>query len=88
MSDLILDKAYATWAQWADFRRRREHSAAFTYGEQWCDMVTDPNNPEGPRIREDRAIESSGRRPYTNNLIRQLVKTVVGRFRTRAADDG
>lgn len=86
MSDLILDKALATWNIWSEFRARRSHSARFTYGEQWCDYVADPNNPAGPRIREDRAIENTGRRPYTNNLIRQLVKTVVGRYRTHAAE--
>ena len=41
---------------------------------------------EGRLMREDRLIRLSGKRPVTNNLIRQLVKNIVGRYRTRSAE--
>ena len=35
----------------------------------------------GKAVREGLIAERSGRKPITNNLIRQLVKTVVGKYR-------
>ena len=56
----------------------------YTYGDQWSDKICD-----GPWLRSEREqIYLSGKQPYTNNLIRQLVKTVVGRFRVLAESRG
>lgn len=78
-----LQRAYNYWNSAAEFRRRRNRFKNYTYGNQWCDPVTDIDGhicPEGDLAR------SRGHNPVTNNLIRQLVKTVVGRYRTRAAE--
>ncbi|MCM1067800.1 MAG: hypothetical protein NC418_09545 [Muribaculaceae bacterium] len=80
-----LEKAYRAWSAAADLRQRRERYKNYTYGKQWADIVTDSS---GRSLPEEQLLIESGAKPLSNNLIRQLVKTVVGRFRTRAAEDG
>ncbi len=79
----IIDNAYRAWCAASDLRRRRERYKNYTYGNQWCDIV---RNTDGRLTTEEQAIELSGAKPLSNNLIRQLVKTVVGRFRSQAAE--
>lgn len=76
MSD-TLQQAREAWAALADLRRRRERYKNYTYGRQWSDLVT----VQGQTITEEQHATISGKKPLTNNLIRQLVKNVVGRFR-------
>ena len=80
----VLNKAYSCWSKLAGLRRRRDRCKRFTYGDQWSDRVRSRGRWES----EAEYIERSGKHPYTNNLIRQLVKTVVGRYRREAAEAG
>ena len=61
-------------------RRTRRRNKDFTYGRQLDDIVV---MPDGRKITEREAILETGKEPLTNNLIRQLIKSVVGRFRER-----
>ncbi len=79
------EAAYAAWAAGASLRARRRRYKRFTYGDQWSDMV---ELADGRLVREDRYVRQSGKQPMTNNLIRQLVKNIVGRYRTRCAEAG
>lgn len=79
----VLARAFSAWNSAGCFRSRRERSKRFTYGDQWGDIVHDTRLGT---MTEQELIEKSGKRAYTNNLIRQLVKTVVGRFRTQASE--
>lgn len=81
----LLRRAYDAWLAAEPLRRRRERHKRYTYGDQWSDPDTDCN---GRTVEERRRIIDSGKRPLTNNLIRQLVKTIVGRYRTAAAESG
>lgn len=84
MKKQLIRAARAAWLAAADFRRRRDRFKRYTYGDQWSDIVR-----EGSRFcSEKEQISLSGKQPYTNNLIRQLVKTVVGRFRVLAETRG
>ncbi|MDE5608139.1 MAG: hypothetical protein K2I64_04305 [Muribaculaceae bacterium] len=78
----LLAAAYDAWLALAPFRRNRERSMRFTFGSQWDDIVP---TPEGPMSAEQFAVRS-GRRPITNNLLRRLVKSVIGRYRYNRAD--
>lgn len=91
---LILQAADAAYQRMAPLRQRRRRYCRFTYGDQWSDTVTDRH---GRTITEKEAATRAGREPLTNNLIRRLVKAVIGRFRmeraqhpdsTRSADPG
>lgn len=74
----LLNAAYTCWQQGFSRVTQRDRLKRYTYGDQWGDMITDKN---GAYIREGDAITASGREPLTNNLIRRLVKTIVGRYR-------
>lgn len=78
---LVLRSAHRTWCDAADFRRRRQRFKRFTYGDQWNDPVV---TSDGRTITEGQYATEHGKRPLSNNLIRRLVKCVVGRFRDSA----
>lgn len=78
----ILTGAHAAWSAAATLRQRRDRFKRYTYGDQWGDMVDDGR---GHVMREGDLVSATGRRPLTNNLIRRLVKTIVGRWRNVAA---
>lgn len=59
-------------------RTTRRRLKNFTYGRQWEEMTVDPS---GRPMTEGDLQRQNGRRPLTNNLLRSLVKGVVGRFR-------
>lgn len=79
----LLQRALDCWLSGADLRNRRDRHKRFTYGDQWCDRVEDA---AGVMVEESRLLTRQGKRPLTNNLIRQLVKTIVGRYRGIAAE--
>jgi len=79
----VFEAAYAAWAGGARLRSRRRRYKRFTYGDQWSDMI---EGADGRLVREDRYVRQSGKQPLTNNLIRQLVKNIVGRYRTLCAE--
>ena len=80
----LLEAAYSAWRGAAEMRRARSRNKNFTYGKQLDDIVT---MPDGRKITEREAILETGKEPLTNNLIRQLVKSVVGRFRDRTKEE-
>ncbi len=75
----ILYNAYKAWCQAAQLRNRRLRNKRFTYGDQWSDTV---QTTSGATLSEYELFLKSGTAPQTNNLIRQMVKTIVGRYRT------
>lgn len=78
----ILDAAFRAWSGWEDVRTRRDRYKRFTYGDQWSDTVVDGDKSVSA---EQRAL-AHGRRPMTNNLLRRLVKSVIGRYRYQRQD--
>lgn len=81
-----LAAAERAWRRTAPLREKRERNKNYTYGNQWCDIVTESS---GKALSEYSALKNKGKEPLTNNLIRQLVKSVIGRFRESiAGEDG
>jgi len=76
----VLHAAYQAWMNAAGLRQNRLRNKRFTYGDQWGDLVRDHN---GCLMTEGEHLASQGCQSITNNLIRQLVKTIVGRFRSQ-----
>lgn len=68
----------------AEFRATRRRMKNYTYGKQWDDPepLTD-----GRIVTEGEAARLAGARPMTNNLLRQMVKSIVGRFRGMAHEE-
>ena len=73
----LLDEAQRCWDSAGDFRRRRERCKRYCYGDQWGDLVM----MDGKWVREEQYIRHMGSEPLKNNLIRRLVKQVLGLYR-------
>ena len=82
-TQLILEAARQAWERMEPMRATRRRHTRYTYGDQWADPVT---LRDGRRVTEGEQVSLSGRPPLTNNLIRRLVKSVVGRFRQEETD--
>ncbi len=80
----VLEAALRAWLSWGEIRRRRRRNKDFTYGRQWGDPVQDDN---GQWTTEGEMQSRCGKEPLTNNMLRQLIKCVVGRFRKSVADE-
>ena len=83
-AERILLAAYNAWSNGAELRRTRNRNKNFTYGRQWNDLTTDI---DGNPITEGRKIREAGKEPLTNNMMRQMVKSVVGRFRNTIKEE-
>lgn len=83
--DKIFETAREVWNRGAQFRARRNRMKAYTYGDQWSDPCT---LADGSVVTEAEKAMRNGARPITNNLLRQLVKSVVGNFRAMRAEAG
>lgn len=75
----LLARAMECLESLAEFRRERERCKRFTYGDQWNDIIED----RGVRMREHDYIVSQGNMPLKNNLIRRLVRNVLGVYRNQ-----
>ena len=75
----LLIEARAHWLAMSEFREQRERCKNYTYGRQWSDAVV----VDGMRMREEDYIRSQGNIPLKNNLIRRLVRNVIGVFRNQ-----
>lgn len=73
----MLSRAMTAWESWEGFRRERSRNKRFTFGDQWCDPVRDGDET----ISEEEWIRRQGCEPLKNNMIRRLVRSVVGVFR-------
>lgn len=83
-NQVILHKAYLAWMNSSQLRSKRLRNKRFTYGDQWSDIVT---TREGVTKSEYEIFFKGGLPPQTNNLLRQMVKTIVGRYRSQHIDD-
>ncbi|MBQ0070136.1 MAG: hypothetical protein KBT09_10380, partial [Bacteroidales bacterium] len=76
----VLHAAFRAWMAAAQLRKSRLRNKRFTYGDQWGDLSIDGN---GNLVTDWERYSSNGSTPVTNNLIRQLVRTIVGRYRAQ-----
>lgn len=77
--DLLL-KAQGYWDNLYRFRKERERCKRYNYGDQWGDRV----HVGCEDMTEEAYIESQGRVPLKNNLIRRLVRNVLGVYRAQS----
>lgn len=78
----VLMEAQQYWDNMSRFRRDRERNKRYTYGDQWGDTVI----VEGKGMTEEEYIKSQGNIPLKNNLIRRLVKNVLGVYRSQSKE--
>lgn len=75
----LLERARMCWEAASDFRADRDRNKRFTYGDQWSDLVDDGLT----KVPEEVLIRRQGNTPLKNNLIRRLVRNVLGVYRNR-----
>ena len=78
----ILMEAQQYWSNMSRFRRDRERNKRYAYGEQWKDIVV----VDGKEMTEEEYIYSQGSVPLKNNLIRRLVRNVLGVYRSQSKE--
>ena len=64
------------------FRRDRERNKRYVYGDQWSDIVC----VNGRKMREEEYIMQQGNIPLKNNLMRRLVRNVIGTYRKQSTE--
>ena len=74
----VLIEAERAWDALSLFRRDYIRNRNYLYGKQWNDRIKDPDT--GKTITEEEYIKRQGKIPLKNNMIRQLVKNVLGQF--------
>lgn len=80
--DVLMEANYY-WLQMDDFRKERDRNKRYTYGRQWDDLITVEMDGEKKTMTEAEYIKKQGNVPLKNNLIRRLVRNVVGVFRNQ-----
>lgn len=78
----ILIEAQNYYAAMYRFRADRERNKRYHYGDQWGDIVC----VNGKKMTEEQYILSQGNIPLKTNLIRRLVRNVIGVFRSQATE--
>ncbi len=64
------------------FRKDRERNKRYNYGDQWGDVVC----VNGKKMTEEQYILSQGNVPLKTNLIRRLVRNVIGVYRSQSTE--
>lgn len=75
----LLMEAQHYWNQMDEFRKDRERNKRYTYGNQWDDIIC----VDGKSMTEEEYIKMQGNVPLKNNLIRRLVRNVLGVYRSQ-----
>ena len=78
----ILMEASLYYSNMDDFRRDRQRNKRYCYGKQWDDVI----EVDGERITEEEYIKRQGNVPLKNNLIRRLVRNVIGVYRSQSKE--
>lgn len=78
----LLMMAQMYWDNMARYRSERERNKRYTYGDQWSDII----HVDGVAMREEQYIQQMGNVPLKNNLIRRLVRNVIGVYRSQSSE--
>lgn len=73
------------WEHLRDFRERCDRNKNYTFGNQWGDEVIDHKGRK-TGITEEQHILSQGKVPLKNNLMRSLLKTILGTARNNKTE--
>jgi len=76
----LLDECRRYWDSLRDFRKRRLRNRKYYRGDQWSDEILDPDSDS--YITEEQYLKNQGKVPLKQNQIRQLVKNLIGQYRS------
>ena len=75
----FLNECAACWNALDEARRKLRRSLMYSYGDQWGDLVTDPDTLA--QITEGELIKKNGKVPLKNNMIAPILSNVEGQLR-------
>ncbi len=75
----IYHRAMQEWHRLQGFRSERARCKRYVYGDQW----DDPISINGHQISEREFILSQGQVPLKNNILRRILRNVVGLYRSQ-----
>lgn len=78
----ILMIAQQYWCSMDQYRRDRDRNKKYCYGDQWSDRIV----VDGKSMSEEQYIKGQGSVPLKSNLIRRLVKNVLGVYRSQSKE--
>lgn len=78
----ILIEAQGYYNAMYRFRKDRERNKRYNYGDQWGDIVC----VDGKKMTEEEYIMQQGNVPLKTNLIRRLVRNVIGVYRSQSTE--
>lgn len=76
---LLLEECWTHWNNLSDFRDRRMKSRKYYRGDQWHEVVQDPDS--GDSMTEENYIISLGKLPLKQNLMRSTGRNILGQYR-------
>lgn len=76
----LIEQCRLDWESLYDFRKRRLRSRRYYEGDQWHELMV---NPEDPRrmITEKQHINNQGKVAFVQNIIYQIVRNLIGQYR-------
>lgn len=75
----IFTNALHQWNMMETFRSDRARCKRYVYGDQWSEYI----KVNGKKISEESFIQMHGQMPLKNNILRRILRNVVGLYRTR-----
>lgn len=78
MEHLYSDAVFE-WSRMETFRSQRARCKKYVYGDQWEEYIQN----DGHTISEENYIRQQGQVPLKNNILRRILRNVVGLFRAQ-----
>jgi hypothetical protein len=79
----ILEQAQRDWDSLHAFRQRAKRTARYVDGDQWGDVMEDPDR-KGHTITEKDYIKRQGKTPVVQNILSSIVRNITGQYRNNA----
>jgi hypothetical protein len=76
----ILEQARRDWEDLREFRRKARRAAMYADGNQWDDVIEDPDRP-GKLVQEKEYLLRQGKIPIVQNIIASIIRTILGQHR-------
>ena len=75
----ILEMCRQYYDSLSDFRDRRKRARKYHRGDQWHETIV---NDSGETVTEENYILDRGKIPFKQNVIRQMIRSLLGQYRT------
>lgn len=76
----VFERGATPWRGLKKYREERERCKRYVFGDQWGDMIDLGN---GVTMTEDEAIRQYGQLPLKNNILRRIIRNVIGVYRSQ-----